>query len=77
LGGGLKLNLEAKSGELENQALGLALSGTSIEVIRPEVVVLGAAGMQRSVWRLRHWSLRTFWRHLSFQESWAETQGVA
>src|SRR3982074_700276 len=42
LGGALKLNLEAKSGELGNQALGLGFGRTAIEVVGPEVVVFGA-----------------------------------
>src|SRR5882762_3727456 len=42
LGGALKLNLEAKSCELGNQALGLAFGRTAIEVVGPEVVVFGA-----------------------------------
>src|SRR6266481_2058913 len=42
LGGALKLNLEAKSCELRNQALGLAFGRTAIEVVGPEVVVFGA-----------------------------------
>src|SRR5258708_19376128 len=42
LGGAVKLNLEAKSGELGNQALGLAFGRTAIEVVGPEVVAFGA-----------------------------------
>ena len=42
LGGALKLNLEAKSCELGNQALGLGFGRTAIEVVGPEVVVFGA-----------------------------------
>jgi hypothetical protein len=38
----LKLNLKSKSGELGNQAPGLAFGGTAIEVIGAEVVVFGA-----------------------------------
>ena len=38
----MKLNLEAKSGELGDQPLGLAFGGPAIEVVRPESMVFGA-----------------------------------
>ena len=42
LGGGLKCDLEAKSGEFGDQALGLLFGRPAIEVVGAEVVVFGA-----------------------------------